>query len=388
MKTPDDPTNRALREALRRKFDDFEAQPDPSLEVSVFDRLKELGKSAATRQLLSVVLLITFVLTTTVTDDSVSMPGTNYIFLQGTLTKIPQNSVSAFIEMQTNEIESAAEDFDLKPTFKAEGTSDAFIQKLLIEPQKNISSESNVSDRTYIPTIDPISSLSCTENTVSLPIEVLSSMEKNSFAEDHSTNRKHSWKALVTVTPTNTFQMLTINPQPDVAYQNFRLPAPVSAQSIGYKISGGIEKSGFQFLLTYGQFQQTINYEIATDEFLVEPTSVNSYRVIRKGMAVENQNTFKTIGLAVNKRAVIHSGPFRHYFGNLGLEVSRELTHGQNMAWGNVGIGKELTLSPQTVLTVGPYLEYSFSKLMIPANQFQIQPYQIGISFGISYSKD
>lgn len=403
MKTPDDPINRALRTSLQRKFDDFEAQPDARLEVNVFDHLKNLSKSETTRQLLSMILLITFVLTTTVTDDSVSMPESSLAFSRKAITPIAQNFLVSIEEAQNKETRLGKNISDKNQKtvrqFSIESSENSSIDIINLGIQigaaiKEIKyADTNGDKNTDLPVerigmsnIDPIAGTTFIQRNLFTRRKIAA--HPDLLANDLPLSRKNPWKALIAITPTNTFQTLTVNPQPDVTYQNFQLPAPVSAQSIGYKISGGIEKGGFQFLMTYGQFRQSVSYEVATDEFLVEPTSANAYRVVRKGVAVESQNTFKMIGLAVKKRSVIQSGPFRNYFGNIGLEVSREVTHGQNLAWGNIGIGKELTLTNRTVLTVGPYLEYSFSKLLIPANQFQTQPYQVGISVGISYSRD
>ncbi|MBB5285559.1 hypothetical protein HNQ92_003719 [Rhabdobacter roseus] len=246
-------------------------------------------------------------------------------------------------------------------------------------------SANEIQDPAYIHTIQPISSRPSPQSILLSGLETLPDPGEYEAPPRPEIGKENAWRLLVSLTPTNTFQTLTINPHSDVVYQNFQFPAPVSSQSLGYKVSAGLEKKGFQLLLTYGQFRQSIRYEIATDEFRVE--QANGYRVVYRGTPVEDHNTFRLAGLAIKKHAVLRAGPFRHYYGDLGVEVNHELTHGRSAAWVNLGLGKQLALDHRTLLTVGPYLEYGFSKFTMPVTNFQIQPYQIGLSIGVSYSR-
>ena len=198
---------------------------------------------------------------------------------------------------------------------------------------------------------------------------------------------KEHWSFIAGLTPLRTFQILTVRPGNGVVYQNFVLPAKISAQTVGYKFSAGVERKGFQFLLNYGQFKQSYRYEIATSEFAVGPDLTGNYEVIRKGIPQEENSTVRLVGMAVKKHTVRRSHFLRNYFGDFGAEFSRDLSSRKNMVWVNAGFGKELFAGNNVVMTVGPYFEYSVSKLRNPDNPFKIQPYQIGLSVGLRYVK-
>ncbi|MDR6805495.1 hypothetical protein J2Y45_002196 [Dyadobacter sp. BE34] len=198
---------------------------------------------------------------------------------------------------------------------------------------------------------------------------------------------KEHWSFIAGLTPLRTFQILTVRPGNGVVYQNFVLPAKISAQTVGYKVSAGVERSGFQLLVNYGQFKQSYRYEIATSEFAVGPDLTGNYEVVRKGIPQEENSTVRLVGMAVKKHTVRRSHFLRNYFGDFGAEFSRDLTSGKNMAWVNAGFGKELFAGNNVVMTVGPYFEYSLSKLRNPDNPFKIQPYQIGLSVGLRYTR-
>jgi hypothetical protein len=198
---------------------------------------------------------------------------------------------------------------------------------------------------------------------------------------------KERWGFIVGLTPLRTFQILTVRPGNGVVYQNFVLPAKISAETVGYKFSAGVERKGFQLLLNYGQFKQSYRYEIATSEFTVGPDLSGNYQVVRKGIPQQENSMVRLVGMAVKKHTVRQSHFLRNYFGDVGAEFSRDLTSKKNMVWLNAGFGKELFAGNNVVMTVGPYFEYSLSKLRNPDNPFKIQPYQIGLSVGLRYVK-
>lgn len=198
---------------------------------------------------------------------------------------------------------------------------------------------------------------------------------------------KERWAIIVGLTPLRTFQILTVRPGNGVVYQNFVLPAKISAETVGYKFSAGVERKGFQLLLNYGQFKQSYRYEIATSEFTVGPGLSGNYEVVRKGIPQEENSTVRLVGMAVKKHVVRRSHFLRNYFGDVGAEFSRDLSSKKNLVWLNAGFGKELFAGNNVVMTVGPYFEYSLSKLRNPDNPFKIQPYQIGLSVGLRYVK-
>ncbi|MDQ6480067.1 hypothetical protein [Dyadobacter sp. LHD-138] len=213
---------------------------------------------------------------------------------------------------------------------------------------------------------------------------------------DLNTAKKESNKAdkktrdvgfVVNLISLNTVQVLTVKASPGVVYQNIRVPSEISLGRLGYKLTGGLTKGAFQFLFSYGQMNQSFGYEIASDEFELSKGS-KDYVFVPKGIQYEQNNKLKFVGLGIKRHGVIKSASvFQHYFGDVGLEFSRELQTNTNVLWGNLAIGKEFRLGENARLNVGPYVEYSFTKMVNPDTKFQIQPYQIGLSIGLSYLK-
>jgi hypothetical protein len=195
------------------------------------------------------------------------------------------------------------------------------------------------------------------------------------------------WGIIVGITPLRTYQLLTVRSGNGVTYQNFALPTKISAETLGFKFSAGVEKKGFQVMLNYGQFRQSYRYEIATDEYLVGKDPSGNYNVVRQGISQEENSTVRLLGVSIKKHTVRRSPFLRNYYGDVGGEFSRDLSSGKNMVWLNAGFGKELFAGRNTTLTVGPYVEYSLMKLNNPDNPFRIQPYQIGLSVGLRFMK-
>jgi len=190
----------------------------------------------------------------------------------------------------------------------------------------------------------------------------------------------------INILPLSPLQMLTVRPLPGVMYQNISVPSELSLRQLGYKFTGGMKKGDFAFLFSYSQLNQSFNYEIASEEFELKRTS-KDYVFTPVGIPYSQNNRLKFIGLGIKRHRVAKNvSVFRGYFGDIGLEFSRELTTKTNLLWSNLAIGKQVIISRNSLLTIGPYVEYSFTKMVNPETKFQIRPYQIGISIGLTIS--
>lgn len=188
------------------------------------------------------------------------------------------------------------------------------------------------------------------------------------------------------VIPLNTSQVLTVSESPGVVYQNIRVPSDISMDKLGFKLTGGLTKGALQFVFSYGQQNQSFAYEIASNEFELKQKENKEWNFVPKGIGHQQNNTLRFIGLGVKRHAVIKkTAIFNNYFGDIGLEYSRELSSKSNVLWGNLAAGKQFPISKNKWIMVGPYLEYSFTRLVNPDTQFKIQPYQIGFSVGLKY---
>lgn len=193
---------------------------------------------------------------------------------------------------------------------------------------------------------------------------------------------------ILNVIPLNTTQILTVKSLPGIIYQNVSVPSEISLNRLGYKFAAGLAKGAFQFVFSYGQLNQSFRYEIASDEFVLEKDS-KGYGFVPKGVQYRQDNKLKFVGLGLKRHGVIkNESVFQNYFGDVGIEFSRELKTKTSVLWGNIAIGKQVTLSKNSQLNIGPFVEYSFTKMVNPDTRFQIRPYQIGLSIGLTYSKE
>lgn len=196
------------------------------------------------------------------------------------------------------------------------------------------------------------------------------------------------WNILFGVTPMNTFQLVHIKPNQPETYQNFSFAPVLSARKMAYKVHMGVEQSGWQLQATYNHFKQAFHYEIATDEYVINPT-YSSQELIRKGVGMEENQTFNMIGIGLSKSILLGGHHSHGFVARVGLEYSHDFHARQSMAWGMLMIGRDIHLNGKTSLTLGPQLTYGLTKLNAAYGRFDVQPYQVGISmiFNLSSTK-
>jgi hypothetical protein len=421
MKSPDDKINDELRDALRRRFDDFELTPGPAVKNSIFAKLKTWQLDQAFQRTWITCLLFAILFTAALfyssTRDSVgkgiSVVNKKKIELavsaKSTVEKVG-NKPSGFKKKVLNTRNSEGNIPDIKKN--AAGIIAGNVKTLPMTEVKNVTKvaltplnslpESNLysqSESKIIPT---------TESQKEILIAPDEPREKVEFGDiDYLSNRQanleHSGltisdsisyyskaagkpqKALggltllLGVTPVKTFQVLNIISNPGLMYRNFEFPGSASIETLGYKLSGGLEKRGLQMLLSYGQYKQAVRYEAAGNEFEVVPNG-SSAEVKRKFKSIHSEQTLKLIGLGLRKQFVPRAPAFRDFYAVGGAEFTREISQGKNMVWVNAGIGRQVGIGRNTALQIGPYVEYGFTRLMNAEGSFQVQPYQVGLS--------
>ncbi|MCF0056280.1 hypothetical protein [Dyadobacter sp. CY356] len=439
MKTPDNNEDEALQKALRRKFDDFAPEPDPSWKKGIFDTLQTSNRTAYIRPLLIATALIAILFFTGIEYDFISIkmitksdisnketnvrrdsdreikskneitaeksetisdltsslpePGKLLLSNNGNMSvkkvKEEKTHVVSKVEIVQDHLESKRNEVKTL----TEAATERIINQLYIEkdslPDMQLTKISPDKEllKFDIPKIKPLEIRAFIASNFKPALKInKKELARNEQEKPGMVKTKKELKFLFNVTSMNTFQELTVRATPGIVYQNIGFPTKFSAKRLGTKLSGGVEKNGFQLLLTYGQFDQSFQYEIATDEFLVNDKNQMGDKIIRKGIKHDEKSTMKLIGIGLKKHSLITKNHvFRNYYGDVGMEYSRELTTRSNVLWGNAGIGKEIRISKNTSLTIGPYLEYSFIKLINPDSKFQVRPYQIGIAAGLRF---
>ncbi len=440
MKSSDERIDEELRNALRQRFDNFERLPDPTLREKIFQGLGGGTSMVQTSLIASLALLIAltgavyFVSAPAVRENQVLTKIQQLVPQtlpeeQPTTPAPPATSRLPVQELQKAETELRADRPESpSPAIRAAAKSYRVKRADIVKMVEKIRSDPSFgslwsrdgdispADRTFLESelkkmeLQPADSATVALNNIK-ELEGPSLADQDIGVLDHRPMAlpqynwqpdslitpgeprkrfeyafKEGWGIIAGFTPLRTFQILTVRPGNGVVYQNFVLPGKISAQTVGYKFSAGVERKGFQLLLNYGQFKQSYRYEIATSEFTVGPDLSGNYEVIRKGIPQEENSTVRLVGLAVKKHSVRRSHFLRNYFGDVGAEFSRDLSSKKNLVWINAGFGKELFAGGNVVMSVGPYLEYSLSKLRNPDNPFKIQPYQIGLSVDFKIS--
>lgn len=183
----------------------------------------------------------------------------------------------------------------------------------------------------------------------------------------------------------HSYQILTVPSSAAQDFQNFSFPTLFTARSMGYKISGGVERNGIQLQLHFSGFRQTYSYEIANNNYLVKPDDKGQYQTVRQGDRVEENRKFSMLGIGVSKQLRWGHSPVSRFYAAFGAEYSHDLNSSQSLGWISLGLGKQFAVTRHTAFSIGPYAEFSPVKVKGTENPFYYQPYRVGISAGLRF---
>ncbi|WP_031530363.1 hypothetical protein [Dyadobacter crusticola] len=418
MKSPDDHIDNELRNALRNRFDDFELKPGADLKTNIFKQLRTWQQEQAFQRTLIISLLFAILFTGTMFYSSKQAMSGKAVAAKsvGMKTKMaatgkPANTAvdegQSTVEVNASAKPLAIVDvrnepapsqlvrkkaivFDANNVRETNATKKEFADaphfsdqnfevKSMPDSQfvdENISTETPA-EKLQIPDVAYLNSLPANLDRPALVISDSISYFENA-SEKHTKNGSE-WTLIAGVTPVQSFQILNILPNPEQLYRNFEFPGSASFKALGYKLNAGVEKNGLQLLLSYGQYRQSVRYEVAGNEFEIIPNGSNA-EARRKYASVSSERTLKLVGVGVRKQLVPRAPALRVFYGVAGVEFTRELTEGRNIVWANAGIGRQVRVGRNTALHIGPYFEYGFTKLLNAEGSFQVKPYQVGLS--------
>ncbi|KAA0992839.1 hypothetical protein [Dyadobacter aurulentus] len=401
MKSPEDHIDDGLRDALKRRFDDFEMKPDPSLKKNIFTELKIWQKDNNFQRNwiigLTLVLFLTGAFFYRTTRDSVAkqIPSGRLVSVHSkvsTKSGLEEAAVDAK-GINTNEVAPAgpvrlviekSKAVSLKKV-KAELSRSVEATVDLQEADEKSPDEligtGQAEERTEVILDNDfvlLDNLPAHFNNLEMPVPKPGTAEVSNKERPNITGR--GWTILAGVTPVKTFQVLNVISNPGFIYQNFRFPSSASLETLGFKANAGIANNGFEFVVSFSQYKQSVRYEKAGNEFEVVPGSANDAKIRRKFSTIDSDRVLKLAGIGVRKQFVPRAPAFRDFYAVLGTEFSRELTQGSNMVWLNAGIGRQVGIGRNTTLQIGPYLEYGFTKFLSAEGAFQVKPYQVGLS--------
>nr|WP_295930557.1 hypothetical protein [uncultured Dyadobacter sp.] len=445
MKTSEDKFNEALGDVLKRKFDDYEEQPNPNAYARIRARVKP-SRGWKYRWLTGSLALITFsglMLNWYQGESNLPKTASNHIKSQVTSpgSRVPETVTAKDAghgETRAGAVEHAAVTQHRKTITHIDPSSPVTNKNVTVSekraaeqpaadritgPAGNVGRATvnhNRADGTegYDRSADPLQNiLDYTQATSELPLTVPADAD----SVEHTSNLTElegmpltaasiplhlrgvvapaykPAKAIMTnparvawlfnVSALHSYQILTVPSSAAKDFQNFNFPSLFTASSMGYKFSGGVERRGIQVQLHYSNFRQTYSYEIANNNYLVKPDEKGEYQTVRQGDKMQEDRTFSMLGLGVAKQLRWGHSPVSRFYANFGLEYSRALNSKQSLGWVSLGLGKQFAISRNTAFSIGPYAEFSPVKVKGFANPFYYQPYRVGISAGLRFVK-
>ncbi|MHA4739860.1 hypothetical protein [Dyadobacter sp. MSC1_007] len=428
MKTSEDNLNEALRAVLKRKFDDYEALPDPSAYAKIRARLKPVRRwRYFWLSWPALILGIIAIGTKEYLDARKDGKG---------ISQINQRAV----EIKTERLSRATVLAPRSGTTKATSVEKTFPKPLVATVAVNQKTNSFDNAKKYavvnartdekapaaqLPTkirelsalpgerlaavngYDKVPPASDTEEDFTddagreVPLEpldhiIFEELDVNIVQRTVSTPPKPELKREITVNPSkitwlanaavlHTYQILTVPSSAARDFQNFSFPSVFALKSMGYKLSAGIEKKGLQLQLHYSGFRQTYSYEVANDSYLVKPDENGNYKTYRQGDRINEDTKYSLLGIGINKTMRWGRSPYSRFYATAGLEYSYALTGNKSLGWLNLGIGKQIAVTRKSALHIGPYAEFSPMKISGIGNPFFYQPYRVGISMGLRF---
>jgi hypothetical protein len=382
MRLPDDEINERLRRALTDKFSSTKEQPDPALAHIVLNSVQSRARSTMPYRLLLTAVLV---LITTMRPERYAV-----------LSRIKSRAVSAIRPTEVKKGIYSTDNKHIKnqfanPPLSIDKTNTATDKQQQQSEQKSIAVLPDESGRqSEILAADAISigqninaaspalldnSGYIASNALQLPAIV--APKENDIAE----KPRHNWHLVLEFTPMNTYQVVRIGKNQPVQYQNFAFPETFSNKKTAYQFQTGMERNGLQLHIGYVFSRQSFQYEIATDEFVLDKQN----QVVRKGISEYVDNTLHFGNIGISKEVSFNHSKFNGYFIRAGADLSREFTTKQNVLWGTAAFGKVIPLGPGSALHVGPYIEYAFNKMRSKDAGFMLQPYQAGLSIQFKY---
>jgi hypothetical protein len=424
MKTSEDNLNEALRAVLKRKFDDYEALPDPSAYAKIRARLKPVRRW---RYLWlswpALILGIIAIGTKEYLEAGKDGKGISQINQKAVLAKTEQLSQATLLAPQSVTV-NAAEAFP-KPVLAAvaanqknNGLDNAKKSVGLNADEKPLTTNSSleIQEATTLPPDEQLPAISGNDGVP--PVSYLKANNTDAVspeialeALDHITSdgldvdiaqrtvslpSKPELKREIAVNPSkitwlanaavlHTYQILTVPSSAAKDFQNFSFPSVFALKSMGYKLSAGVEKKGLQLQLHYSGFRQTYSYEVANDSYLVKPDENGNYKTYRQGDRINEDIKYSLLGVGINKTMRWGRSHYSRFYATAGLEYSYTLTGNKSLGWLNLGIGKQIAVTRKSALHIGPYAEFSPMKISGIGNPFFYQPYRVGISMGLRF---
>lgn len=195
--------------------------------------------------------------------------------------------------------------------------------------------------------------------------------------------RRSIW--FFSVTPLQTFQLVTLRSTPDYTISDVRFGSAFSWQSKGVKVSAGFERNNVQFLLNYTLSSTTLSYRRALDEFTLPTVAHDPFEVTQSTTPLTLKDNLQWLSVGIRKKKTFRLD-HALYTGGVGLEYGWALPTGKSMALTTLSLTKDVMLLDKTRLSIGPYAEFDLTKRTLLPEVWQSRSYRVGVTIGIHYA--
>ncbi|MEZ0543144.1 hypothetical protein [Fibrella arboris] len=195
-------------------------------------------------------------------------------------------------------------------------------------------------------------------------------------------NRRPPLQWLASVAPLSTYQWMTVVARPETYVQQVGTPAAFAGPTWGYQVSGGLVWRQLAVQLMAGQLKRWAYYDVATNEYRIDPTGPGAYRITQLSRSVVETGSLTMLGASLAKESALSKRPGR-LVASLGGQGTYLPATGQLLVWGQAALITGIPLKTAYSVHVGPTVQYGFSRLYSGDRQLVIHPFLVGVSLSI-----
>ncbi|MEA5460188.1 hypothetical protein VB796_14115 [Arcicella sp. LKC2W] len=192
----------------------------------------------------------------------------------------------------------------------------------------------------------------------------------------------------VSITPLQTYRILTVNNR---AIQNLQKNGLFDAERNGYAFEIGVTKPigntwNFRTNISYLKMRQWADYQVSTDELLVENIAANTNNRIEQVVQHRTEsNTLEMIGLKADVQKFLRISGRNRYFIATGTQLMYDPANRQTNVFLNASAGFQHIINKNCFLTVEPTANYLLNNINNSKSLIQSNAYNLGLKIGLNF---
>ena len=239
------------------------------------------------------------------------------------------------------------------------------------------------------------------ENQVSKPMDLEELSEKQLFFAQtamalpllHSISVPQSPKPVrkehflsLSITPIQTYRIFTVTNK-DV--QKLQKNSLFNAERNGFAVELGVNhpiRKDFYLRggLSYLNMQQWVQYQVTTDEVLVNNSKTSTAIETILATKVESK-TMQMLGIKADFQKFIRTSDRNRYFLSLGPQIMYDPENKKTNVFINASAGFQHTINPNYFITIEPIASYSLNSISDKNSLIQTNVYNVGVKMGLSF---